>query len=129
MKFFLHKTRVLKTRDLCGIFTFAKRVFRTRDATFHYSFKRCLTYYIEKLHNASLLIAPRSLISSLSILSFSSFSVLILIQSLPLSRPSLCGSVLVHWWLRRCGQMVATVWIGALSISLAPSLSQPPTMT
>ena len=112
MKFFLHKTRVLKTRDLCGIFTFAKRVFRTRDATFHYSFKRCLTYYIEKLHNASLLIPPRSLISSLSILSFSSFSVLILIQSLPLSRPLCvdrcpciggCGGV--GKWLRQCGSV------------------------
>ena len=28
------------------------------DVTFHYSFKYCLTYYIEKLHNASLLIPP-----------------------------------------------------------------------
>ena len=65
MKFFLHKTRVLKTRDLCGIFTFAKRVFwtrvsKTRDAIFHNSFKRCLTYYIEMLNVVSLLIPPTS---------------------------------------------------------------------
>ena len=63
MKFFLHKTQVLKTQDLCGIFIFAKQVFwtrvsKTRNAIFHNSFKRCLTYYIEMLNVVSLLIPP-----------------------------------------------------------------------
>ena len=60
MKFFLHKTRVLKTRDLRDIFTLAKRVFRTQvliwirvsktqDVTFLKSFKPFLTYYFESL--------------------------------------------------------------------------------
>ena len=40
-------------------FNYGFRVSKTRDVTFHYSFKRCLTYYIEKLHNASLLIPPK----------------------------------------------------------------------
>ena len=66
MKFFLHETRVLKTQDLCGIFTFAKQVFRTRvsktrDATFLYYFKRCLTNYIQPLYTTILHIPPEDL--------------------------------------------------------------------
>ena len=70
MKFFLHETRVLKTRDLRGIFALTRRVFwtrvligsrvsKTRDAIFLYCFKRCLTNYIQSFCTTILHITSR----------------------------------------------------------------------
>ena len=50
MKFFLHKTRVLKTQDLCGIFIFAKRVFRTRVLIWISSFNMDLEFLKLEIH-------------------------------------------------------------------------------
>ena len=41
-------------------FQYRSRFSKTRDAIFHNSFKRCLTYYIEMLNVVSLLIPPTS---------------------------------------------------------------------
>ena len=73
-RFMFFWTRLLKTRDLCGInmsnSASGKRVFeardwygtrvsKTRDASLQFSFKPVLTYYILSLHNVSLQISPR----------------------------------------------------------------------
>ena len=73
-RFMFFWTRLLKTRDLCGInmsnSASGKRVFeardwygtrvsKTQDASLQFSFKPVLTYYILSLHNVSLQISPR----------------------------------------------------------------------